>query len=281
MSSDLRSQSDSTYILTRIDGPYKIGKDSSITVFAKITRVHLGNPREPEWPDSDTSLMLVTSENRILYSIKEIPLGDGDRNYKCTQLFFPTFGNVVSFNRSYAPSDPSDHGSTQLFALDSRSRLISLAGVLPEIPSAIVFLDSRNLDKPVVVDSKSRFAKPFIETDLWLESFMTRAYYPIFPMGIRGDTLAIMAPFRKLPVFVDAARAQRWRQSMHPDGKTVLLYKKPEDDPLKTVELLVRVDSKIKFLDVVHLAEWWLHVVIDGQEGYLDHDGWGHIGLPD
>jgi len=272
--SQLQAQSDSTYCRTRTEGPFMVGKFKTVSVFAKITRVHQGDLPTHEWLDSDTSAILVDSANRRLYSVHDVPMGgSGDRRYQCKQLYFPLLGNVIAFKCSSAPSYPGDDESFRVFGLDSRSRFIDCAGDVPQEPLRIVYLDSRNRIEPVIVDSASKYAQPFFETIDIIYGLESRAYYAIHPNGVPLDADAQKLRFQKLPVFVDSKAARRDREYSLPHVKTVVLYLKPHKDLSKTLQLEVRRDSRVEFLDLFLHNIWWLHVTIDGHKGYVDHDG--------
>jgi len=271
---------DSTFV--RRIGPVTVGRDRVMNVYVQITHVHLASGKQDGWPDSDTSFVVVDSLGRELFRRSAITtLGGAETDFDCFQFTIPTIGSTLACRSSIAPTNPGDGEDTQFLGLDSKGKLVALTAVIPQPASKVVFLDSRNTLKPIFVDPGEPFAKPAFEIQFWAGNFEVKAYYHIYPDGFMEGKQPMAFDFETIPVVVDSLEAQKERQRSLRANVTVLLCDKPNKDVTGTNRVPVGVNSKIKFLDAAYLGGWWLHVVIDGHEGYVPNRDFVYLGLPD
>ena len=274
------TRTDSGIVNTRTIGPVTIGRDHMMNVYIHITRVHLKTTES--WPDSDTSFVVVDSLGRELYRRRSVnEPGGAQTDFDCLQFTISTVGSTLVCCSSISPSYGDDGGDTQVLGLDSNGKLVPFTSVMPQGASNVVFLDSRNTVEPTFVDSTKPYAQPALETDYSIGSFRVKGYFHIYPNGFTDREQPHTFDFDKWPVLIDAGEAQKGRKRANRTDSTVLLFDKPNKEKSGTNRVLVRLDSQIKFLDAAYVGNWWLHVIIDGHEGYINKSQFVVLGLPD
>lgn len=271
---------DSVY--TRTVGPITIGRDHYINVYVKITHVHKHLDSGDGWPDSDTSFVVVDSLGRELYRRRSVnEAGDAQTDFDCQQLSIPTIGSTIACYSSIAPSYGPHGEDTQILGLGSNNKVVPYTTILPQGSWKVVFLDSRNTVEPTVVSEHDPNALPALEVQYSISSFEVKGYFHIYPEGFQEGKQKANFDFDKIAIIVDTLRAQRGRQPYAKVGRTIRLCDKPTKNDVCPNQVRVRTDSRVKFLDAAYLDGWWIHIIIDGQDGYVPSGDFTVLGLPD
>lgn len=271
---------DSSYVITRDLGPFMLGRDKLMNVYARITHVHLRSQEADGWPDSDTLLILSDDAGRTLYEQRaHTTLGGAETDYKCKQSYIPTIGNVLICSESTAPS-MDDGDSFHMFGVNSKGQFVLLAPLVPKSDYRVVFLDSRKRRNPIVVDTLNPYATPVIEVEFWSGYYSVKMYYIIYPQGYSIGKQRRLMHFDEIPVSIEPEDLSQTR-GYYTDRDSVLsLFPSPKADRSEARRITVHSDSKIKCLYASYVRDWWLFVSIDGHEGYITGDDCYTLGCP-
>jgi hypothetical protein len=276
----IQAQTDSTFSSTELLGPFSIGHVSTKTIYAKIIHVHLREGQHDGWPDSDTCLVVLDSAgNSLLCWGLDAVLGSSKTEFYCFQHTIPIVGSVLACSQEVYPS-AGESGFTTMFAFNSKGKFVDVVEPLSEFPGKIVYLDTRSMIRPVFADSTRPYAQPAIQTTLWTGNFAAKEYHRIFPEGVPEDNQPLTYVFKEIPVEIDSAQAVRNRRRDDEGARTIHLLSKPGSPTSKIKTIRIRPDTVIRFLNALHSNVWWLHIIVDGHEGFVGEEDFWSIGLP-
>jgi len=269
---------DSVTFTTETTGPFIIGNNKSLDVFVNITRVHYPKTIAPYYPESDISLSITDADKTILLRKNFPATGEYEMTFSVRQEFIPSIGNVLVCFRQLDPSAPGSGEDYQIFGLNSLHQIVNISGIISTPEYKIAFLIP-NYKAPIPVSPQEKLAKPFLESEHWTGNFTVLFYNSIYPDGFTYDESVSPYYFETTPVRIDTNEARQWRKRQKEDSLTITLFISPDSDSSKVIE--IRPVSSIQFLNAVRRDRWWLHIVIDGQQGYICGEDFSKIGLPD
>jgi len=274
-----RNVNDSITFTSETKGPFLVGNDELVRVYVSITRVHFPKSIAPDWPESDISYTISDSLGTALLRRNFPATGGWKMSFDFSQEDIPTIGKVLNCSREVVPSAPGSGVDFQLLGLNDLGQIVSFTGVISSESIKIVFLNPSQGTTPT--SPYQAFSRPFVENEFWTGNFTAVNYYSIYPTGVTYDDAGRPYGFEKIPVRIDLEQAQNYRESNKDNLPTICLFDKPDRNSTDFKKVLVKVKSSIQFLDAVYRGGWLLHIVIDGQEGYVDSDDFNKIGLPD
>jgi hypothetical protein len=276
----VQTVTDKHEVHTRTIGPFTIGKDHQLTVFARITHVHLRSYEADGWPDSDTLLIIIDSSGRKLFQRSaETTLGSASTDFDCGQLNIPTIGNVLICTSSDAPTVADNGEEFQFFSVNSKGKFVPITSRIGQSSYKLVFLDSRTKQKPVSVDSSLAYAKPAIEVEFYSGYYYAKVYFHIYPEGFLEAKQRDVFHFDQIPVIVDTKETDRTRKMYQKQDTQVLLFPIPATDTSHAHIVTVRPNSQIKYLYSSYVHDWWLYVSIDGRKGFVSNDDCSKLGF--
>jgi len=274
----LHGMTASTNRVTRKLGPFTIGNATQMTVYVKITRVHLASANGG-WLDSDVSFVVVDTLGRTLFVKRDSADGDHDSRFRCHQINIPTVGAVLVWQLESVPSAPGSGEYTQLLGLNGRRQVMRLSGVLPKSVYKVVFLDAHETDEPRFLDSTVSGAKPYIQIHDWNGYFDVPCFYRIYPNGIAAGNISHPREFYRVRVSIDPKAALKARQRSEEKNVEIQLCKQPRGYGMECGFVTVKVNSTIEFSYAIKLEQWWLEVVLDGQKGFVAEPDFEKLGL--
>ena len=178
-------------------------------------------------------------------------------------------------------ASPGEGEDTQLFGFNSSGAFVRMTDGMPPRSVEVVFLDSRSTIRPSFVDSSWSFATPAIQSIEWTGYFAARVYYRILLDSLKDDNQSTTYDFVEIPVVIDSLEATQWRQRFKSSDSTIQLYMEARSGSSHSKSVRLRANSSIEFVNAVHKADsWWLHVVVDGQDGYVGEPDFPTMGLP-
>lgn len=274
--------SESLTVTSRTLGPFTVGRHRPRTVYVRITETHLADVDTFEWPDSDTAFVIVDSLGSELVSrFAGTTIGWTETRYGCASLPVPTAGRVLACFTSISPSDPGDGEDTEYFGLDSSGILVPITNVIPERNPSIVFLDPTSETVARVVGQDFPGGVPAFVDKRWTGNFEVEEFYRIYPDGFSANQHPGVFGFERYRVSIDTLLARRDREGSDDPVTDVSLCERPDQDATCPRRVEVRSGSTIDFLDAVYRGGWWLHVIIDGVDGYVPGADHHALGLPD
>lgn len=271
---------DSITFTSQTKGPFLIGNDEPVRVYVTIIRVHFPESMAHNMPESDVSYEISDSLGTIFLRRNFPATGECEMSFDFTQEDIPTIGKVLNCTREVLPSAPQSGVDSQLLGLDDLGQIVSLTGVISSETFKIVYLNPSQGTTPT--DPFKAFSEPFVEGEFWTGNFTAVNYYYINPTGVPYDAAETLPyGFEKTPVRIDPDQAQNDRALNKDQAPTIFLFTKPDRNSKDFKKVLVKVKSSIQFLDAVYGSGWWLHIIIDDQEGYVQPDELNKLGLPD
>ncbi len=280
--SPLQAQVDKHQVSTKTIGPFSIGKDHQLKVYARITHVHLRKDESDGWPDSDTSLVVVDSAGKVLFKQSAITtLGGAQTDFGCSQLYIHSLGNVLTCASSISPTVAGDGEQFQLFSISAKGRFVPITSVVGQSYPTVVFLDSRTRTKPILVDSSLSYAKPAIEVQFYTGYYDVKVYFAIYPEGFSEGKHRGLFHFDQIPVVINPKEVERWRKGYNGQATQVLLYPAPEADVSLVPPVTITSSSHIEYLYASYRHDWWLFVSIDGHRGYVSRRECNKLGFPE
>ena len=275
----VQAQVDEHQVHTNTLGPFTIGKDHQLTVYARITHVHLQKDEADGWPDSDTLLVVVDGNGRTLYRQSAYTtLGGAETEFGCSLEYIPTVGNVLMCTESVSPTVATDGETVRLFGVNSKRKFVPLTARINRFDYKIVFLDSRTRRRPIVVDSSLAYAKPAFEVENWAGYYEVKLYRPIYPEGFSRGRDPILYHFDEIPVDIDSNEV-RGQQGNRRGDVRVSLYPTAGASASQVENIMVKPNSQIKYLYASYVHDWWLFVSVDGQKGFVTRSDCPKLGF--
>jgi len=272
-----RAQPDSTSISVSTHGPYFLGRQKRTKVWVHVGRIRFHSPRI-QWPESDLFYSITDSTSNVLLRRNFPADGDFEMSFGFSQEEIPRIGGVLVCARSVVPSAPGSGVDYQILGLSEVGQIVSLTGVIETESFKIVFLNTSK--GPIPVDPSDSLARPFVESEVWTGYFLALFYHSIFPGGITYDDAGGPFNFERIPVHIDATDARRYRERHKQTTNTIRLFPSPDADQSTAQVVHVLPQSSVRFLDAAYRGGWWLHIIVDGREGFISADDFVTIGLP-
>jgi hypothetical protein len=276
---------DSTYVSATRFGPFALLRASGDTmrVFVDVGHVHRDSMEYKEWLESDYSYTFIDSRGKILYRMNQSwVLGSTTEIIVPAQLTVPLVGPLVLIMDESLPSEPGNGLTGTLFGLDPFDAIVPYSSpIVPHNdlidPSSFRPVLLKGSDYFTDADySSGQWGTPAIETDYWTGWFMVSKLEPVW--WKHGSHL--MLSQNRYHVLVDTADATYRRLFYRQNNvdTVVSLYSKPDTWQPTIRRMAISPRSSIRFLDA--RQGWWLHVIIDGVEGYVPDRDFEKLGLP-
>jgi hypothetical protein len=278
---------DSTYVSASRFGPFALLRASGDTmkVFVDVGHVHRDSMEYKEWLESDYSYTFTDSRGKILYRVNQSwVLGSTTEIIVPAQMTVPLVGPLVLVMDESLPSAPGTGLTATPFGLDPFDNIVPYSSPLAPHddridPSSFRPVLLKGSDYFTDADySSSNWGTPAIETDYWTGSFMVSKLEPVW--WKHGSHL--MLSQNRYHVKIDTTDVAGRRIFYRQDNvdTVVALYSKPDTWQPTIRHLAISPRSSIRFLDARQTQRWWLHVIIDGVEGYVSDPDFEKLGLP-
>lgn len=265
-------------------GPFKVGFPVQRTVYVDIINYKADEPKECNWgfdPDDDGQTvisMIVTSEKGEVLYRKNYPIIDqyGSINLRPKQVnLSDNKGALLLVYYLFNPSAEGTGVNCQFFSINQYDSFLPVTGIFPQ----------GDEDEAKITELKINGKTKFCYTSLlWSGNFNVVQYYQIYLSGASGvyiigdDTEPLKLP--EYPIQINELKAEEQRQN-----GSIRLFKVAGKADKGIMKVQINKQSKVKFLGAKYIDDerrpWWLHVVVDGEEGYLnDRNEMAILGLP-
>lgn len=280
---------DSTHFRTVRYGPFSLLDHSrdTVRVFVEIGRVHLDTAQfGRSWSESDYSTTFLDQLGNVLSrTVDRYDYGEGSTTIRPIQLVVPKVGPLVLLMSQTVPSAPPMCTDGQLFGLDQFDHLVPFSANITACGGM-----QASTFRPVLIhvglhnETDSEYAtdehgEPAIETDDCMPNFTIFHLHPVWWRHSSPPTF-YQTKYRVL-VDSSAAAYSRMRYRQHATDTVVALYPKPTKSGPRPSTIYLRPTSSLKFIDAVNQQGWWLHVTVDGLEGYVTETDFPELGLSD
>jgi len=289
------SQIDSvkSIITTKTIGQFLITTRDSIEVIVKLDKVkYLGKqiPGLSSDGEADVSIRVENKEKGVYY-IKNLSTTDnGVRHIKTIDL--PGIGKALVFVYEMFPCLGRGCESFQIFGFNELGYFVPFTGIIDldmggnsETVTHFKFkwMDNHGTEVPATknVSFYSTNNHLYIEVpDMFISGqFQTLTYYPIHADGQWYDKYYKQDNFGKPPIFynnsnvivIDEEHIENFRKSK-------IIYNEPNTmADYKYVNF--KINTVVKLLDMTEGSESWVHLTIDGMEGYMTHNDFINAGF--
>jgi hypothetical protein len=276
---------DSTHLSINCYGPFVLLSNlgDTIRLHVQVHHIHFSSELKYDWPETDCSFEFIDFHSKTLYRINNKPArGQAQITIKPVQIYIPHVGPLLLLMQEGVPSAPPSL-TGQLFGINDFGEVVPFSTTIEPDEIGISELAFR----PVLVEangimtesnySSDTSAVPAIEVDQWTGNFTVHKLYSVWSTPHAPEFLNQM----KFKIEIDTIEAARIRKRHYEPDIMITLYSKPNKWKTTTISLRLLPSSSIKFLDAVHSDEWWLHVIIDGTEGYVIDPDFPKLGLLD
>jgi hypothetical protein len=276
-------------ITTKSYGPFPITTNDSTDVTVKIEKIKFS--KTSPFKESDISLTVIDSKDQVLYRKNYPADGDGELHITVKSKYLTGLGYVLLLYYLDLPSYPDEGNTVQVFGLNAFNSFVALTGnirVSDDCDSQSCmgnlkwfFKDSIS-DKPI---SKSKDEIPYIEVRS-LSGYMemeTFDYYPIYKNGNYGESGYRAKNLRKIPIVEPLYYTIKNNNHKIIDNTNVVVYSKP-DTMSSNKLILLKIKMVVKFFEIIkveknHNTEFWVHLRINGYEGYVLWDELEQLGF--
>jgi len=267
-------RNDSLHVTSRY-GPYPVGTLRIDSVFVDIvTRL---------FPDSSCNFhksdvaVTIFDKNHVFFCKNYAASCEDEITFACFPIDVQNLGHLLLLTEEAVPSAPGSGVDGIYYCTNSDGFFIPVTGLIS--PS------SNSADQstfPVVTKLIAGNKHTFVECSYWTGNFGVTYDYPLILEGT-WDGPASPFGFETYPVRIDGKRAKESRDRRASFGDTVTLFENLPFKSNNSRRVIVKQGAKIEFLDASPPSnEWWLHIRIDDQEGYIKGSkDFEVVGLPD
>jgi len=256
---------ESTIVETRKLGPYSIGKNNS-KVLVSIDKAFLPKSYPHDRSPSDYHLAIKNLKGKTLYS-ESFDYGGGDAlDYDVDTINLSTLGVGLIIYSEYSPSTAAYGVAAKILGIATNGKLMVLTRVFNGTSSF----------KPVIIDSVL-----CIEVEQWNGNFGHLSYYVVHKDGKYLEDEKPY-PIKQIPVQISEDGAKEYRKRFNNEIEYLTLFLKPKSDVKEFKLIVVTKNTTVQFIDASIVDyEWWLHIVVDKQEGYITgYKEFQKVGLP-
>lgn len=284
----------------RTQGPFRINNES----FTLVTQIQ-SIDRQPHDPDSDETVEwweLRDAAGKAVYR-QQLPVELRDGHFGETasvgaRLLKTRLGHGILMDGSFLPSAPEYSGWFQVFGLVN-GKLVSFG---PPMSTDGEFLgEAEERFQPSVMfrgQQPATATRDVLNFRVWTGNF--NIIYPILVDWVQAKVRPAWTCYRQTSKGTISActyKVQANRAQLTSDLTFVRLFAEPEEG-FSVKHVVIKPDSKIEYLEAQAPVEWtvtknaisfgvgddsniWLHVRIDGQEGWIHtQEDFEAIGLP-
>lgn len=278
---------DSTYFSTVRYGPFVLLKSSgdTVRVFVEIGHVHR-DVAQYDWVETDYSYTFLDNHgNAYVRSVSRCDDDGSSTTMRAKQLFVPRVGPLIILMSQTVPSAPPVCTEGTLYGLDQFDHLVPFSGNIigcggmdttTFLPVLISVGSYGETDSEHTSDS---YGQPAIETKDCQPNY---TIFHLDPVWWRRDSPGTLRQ-TKYRIQVDSLYAAGSRQRYRDAEKdsVLSLYPTPSSQAQSAYTTVLRSNSSLKFIDAMQHDGWWLHIVIDGLEGYVNESDFKKLGLSD
>lgn len=280
---------DSTKFRTVRYGPFSLLNHvgDTVRVFVDIGHVYLDTAEfRGGWPESDYSTTFIDDHGTVLSrSVGRYDDAESSTTIRPAQLIVPKIGPLVLLMSQTVPSAPPICTEGQLFGFDRFDHLVPFSSSVIACGDMVsdsfrpVLVKVKMNREPETEFANGAYLEPAIETDDCMPNFTIFHLDPVW----WGHSSSLIFNQTKYRIQVDTAAASRSRTSYRESNADTLvtLYSKPSLDSARDNTIRLSPTSSFSFKDAVNQKGWWLHVVIDGHEGYVVQAEFPKLGLSD
>jgi len=267
-------------------GPFELRntEDIPFRVFVEVGHVRFASMEESPFAETDYSYAFVGSDGKVLYRVSG-PWGSGEDalRYEPVQLAVPPVGPLVLLMSRYAPTVPEEGLDGRLFGLDPLGEIVPYSGTLgptggsraSEFRPVLIKMTGEN-------STASEYATdgegiPAIEVSHWTGYFTVHRLFAVWAKS--SPTTMIYQTRYRIEIDSAEAVASRARHRAELEDSTVAVYARPSTSERVLSRMPIHLKSSIRFIDAVKQDTWWLHVWIDGVEGYVIEEDFMKLGL--
>ena len=243
---------------SRRAGSFRLGKGNTITVSGVIDKIF--RPKSDyDRPITDNCVRLFNRKGRLIYKVNRPEQYCETVEYYLAQLHIPKIGYAILMTWDCEPSGPGSGAHAQLLGLNSKRQIIPLTSIMrPEADGT-----SPSFYEPVKVNlSKTQIDVPCFKVTQGTGYFDVPTYYVIQSDGIISED--------EPPVYIDHSPISfPYYTAELKDSSHITLYKTIDDSVYNAITITISKTSKVVFLDATYTNRCWLHIQIDGHEGYI------------
>jgi hypothetical protein len=264
---------------TRTYGPFKIGIESPHKIKVRIRSI-VRPKKDCLNPTSDLSLVCLDERSKIVYKVDRSNNCEEKSIFSAEEVKLPTEGSALLVMDGELPGDPAEWIDAQFFSYNNQGQFVPITGRL------FPYTNEESSDQlPIVKRTIQGIDSLFVQLQDWSGNFYYVNYYPVHLESIvDGNAKAIEQSKYELRIDTNLARKERERVKID----TVTLYDISSKKGNIPIKICIRPNTKITFLDAtrsewdasVQRNPWWLHIIIDGKEGFIPEEDFRAIGLP-
>ena len=265
-------------------GPFEIGGDKTKSVSVETTEKSFSK----ETGSGQMSIVIKGMNNKPIYSW-DLPIRnvEDDVSVKPEQVPLPDGQKVLLIMTEWEPSAPISGVHGRFFAFNADDKFVPISGL---ISPSVNDMSPKNFP---VVKISGQDKEYFVACDEWTGNFMVVDYYPLNLQGVQSEKLEPLLSLEEYPVKIDSQHAKVVRaQNYVGPNPTVSLYSQVGEGKNQMRQMTIKNETVIAFLGAKRSGPscrsncWWLHLRIDGIEGFMKRDDDGShdltaIGLPD
>lgn len=261
-------------LTTRSYGPFQIGHPRQQPVTIEVQGI-MGHPMADDEP-TDVAIIVYSTTGKPLLKIEKPYDPDWAYFVRPVRVECPGGGSLLLLEDSELPRAPGYETGGIFYNINSEGRLIPVTEYIQFWNNGNPF--NRYSIEELTANNREHL---FVASRGWSGSFCIIKYDPIVSDPSNAQSQSLNPDIREHPVLIDEAYALSLRET-----GMIELFEEPGKADSKCWKLNVDKDSTIRFLGAVPENKdeqllWWLHITIDGIEGYLAD--WRHlqiIGLP-
>lgn len=281
-------------ITTKIIGQFLITTHDSIEVLVKLDKVKYFDKQFAGFNEADVSIRIENKEEKIYYLRNLSTSNNALIDIKNIDL--PVIGKALILVYDLFPCYGTGCRSFQIFGFNELGYFVPFTGIIDlamngnaELVSnfKLKWMNNRGNEVPfkknVLYDPSLYLAQNqlYIEVpyDYILFEVQTLNYFPIRTSGVWLEKDYNQNSFNKGPIFynnsniivVDSNQNERYQKPKN-------LYNTPNSlADYKSV--IFKQNTKVKLIDMKHHSETWIHLEVDGVEGYMTYYDFSMTGL--
>jgi hypothetical protein len=284
------SQVDSvkSIITTKIVGQFLITTHDSIEVLVKLDKVKYFD-KKPDYDEADVSIRIEDKNGKVYYLRNLSTSHNALRDIKSIDL---TIGKALILVYNMFPCLGRGCESFQIFGFNELGYFVPFTGIIDLADGGnaeqvshfkLKWMDNHGIEVP----SKKNVSfypnnnQLYIEVpDIFiLSEVQTLTYYPIYSSGQWYDKDYKQDNFEKSPIFYNNSNViVISEKDIEKFRKSKILYTQPNTlSDYKYINF--KINTVVKLLDKTEDSESFVHLVIDGIEGYMTYNDFMNSGF--
>jgi hypothetical protein len=250
---------------TKTYGPFQVGVSTFHSISVEILSALLSDSLDGD-PWTDVSLIVKSQNGETIYRRNEAAHPQVHRQYVLAPVQVNESIRLLLVMSEVEPTAPGSGVDGQYYTVNDDGLFVSVTGKISPSGNGATPQLFPILQKDI--DGSSRLV---VEAGYWTGNFTVLFDYPIHLEGT-WEQWAQSRGLPEYPVDIDEKVASSQRRIMDADT-AISLYPTHSNEPMKPKIVPINMHTKIEFLGAVRSptvdVDWWLHVRINGQEGFV------------